>query len=164
MRVRPSRFLTAGSPAPNSTRNITALIARTALRVRLWAARNASSSHCLSLQQSDIDSTRRFDCQFYSLAVRSRKQKHSVLVPVVGIRKVLMGMSQRPVAVQVRMLHSRRHRVGVVVQVVLVVDVRVLVLDGFVPMTMRVPFGQMQPHAGSHERAGRGELWRQRIT
>lgn len=88
----------------------------------------------------------------------AKENKRSVLVPVVGIRKVVMGMSQRLVAVWVRMLRSGRHWLGVVMPVVVVVNVRVLVFDGFVPMAVRVPFGQMQPYAGCHERACTGKL------
>ena len=62
------------------------------------------------------------------------------------------------------MLRSGRQGLGVVVLVVVVVDVCVLVLDRFVPMAVRVPYGQMQPYAGCHERACTGKLWRQRIA
>jgi hypothetical protein len=85
-----------------------------------------------------------------------------VLVPVMGIWKVLMRIGQRLVAAPVRMLRSERD--GLIVPVVVVVDVRVLVLDRLVPMAMRVPFRQMQPYASCHEGACKGKLYRQLIA
>ncbi len=64
--------------------------------------------------------------------------------------------SVMPVPVRMRLGHAAF--VGVLMM--WVVDVAVLVLERLVRMVMLMAFGQMQPEAKSHQRAGEDELGR----
>ena len=82
----------------------------------------------------------------------------SVIVPVVRVRVMRMRVGEAIVPVAVGMTYAGRHRPGVGMAMVLVVLVLVRVLDGLVRMHVRVPLGEMQPHAPGHESRSEGEV------
>lgn len=83
-----------------------------------------------------------------------------MLMPMMRIRKVLMAVRHRLVAVPVHMLayRARTVRVHVHVLMVLIVYVLMAVLENFVRVFMTMRFGQMQPHANAHKYAGNQQL------
>ena len=76
---------------------------------------------------------------------------------VVRIRVMGMRMHQTFVPVLVRMTHARLDPLGMVVAMMLVMVVLVRVLDGLVRMRVRMPLGEMQPHAPCHQRRSSAE-------
>ena len=76
---------------------------------------------------------------------------------VVDIRIVRMAMGQRGVGVLVRVRFAPVPVEIVYVLVMFVVHVAVGMRDRLVRMQMLVAFGQVQPHAGSHQRRGQPE-------
>ena len=76
----------------------------------------------------------------------------SVPVPVMGIGHVRVLMAKRQVPMHMAVL-SRGHGVVVVIVMAVAVPVCVLVLQRFVGMLMTVGLGQVQHHAGQHQRA-----------
>jgi len=79
-----------------------------------------------------------------------------VLVAVMKVRVVRMAVPEPVVPVPVRMRLGDHAFVGVLMMGI--VDVAVFVLDRLVRVGMLMAFGQMQPEAKSHQRAGEGEL------
>lgn len=73
-------------------------------------------------------------------------------MPMVRIGHVGMGVFQRAVAVPVA-VRTSRHWVMAVRVVVIVMGVRVLVLQRFMPVAVFVPLSQVQHHAANHEHA-----------
>ena len=84
-------------------------------------------------------------------------------VAVMAVRHVRVGVAQRPVDVAVAVRLPRRIGRGVGVAMVLVMSMAMLVLDRFMLMFVLVPLRQMQPHARTHEQAGRQQGRRQRL-
>ncbi len=78
----------------------------------------------------------------------------------IGI--VRMPVPERLMPVPVRMRLACRGFVAVLMMVV--VHMTVLVLDRLVRGVVLVAFGQMQPEAKSHQRAGEDELGRDRFA
>jgi hypothetical protein len=81
-----------------------------------------------------------------------------MLMPVMDVRKMGMRVTDRHVAVLVRMRSTNRNTAFVLVLMMSIVNVLVLVFDGFVRMCVFVILGQMQPDARSHE-CRRGYQW-----
>ena len=73
-----------------------------------------------------------------------------MLVSVMRIREVGMRMSHRRVTMPVSMRNIVRHRLVVLMLVMLIVNVLMLVLERFVRVLVFVMFGQMQPNARRH--------------
>ena len=78
-------------------------------------------------------------------------------VGVVGV-----GMAPSVVAMRVRMW--LRHRSCVIMQMMLVVDVAVLVLQGLMFVRVRVSLRQMQPQTDAHQTSGEQQLRRHRFV
>ena len=78
----------------------------------------------------------------------------SVMVPMVQIREVGVGMTERRVHVGMAMRLPEWGPRHVGVLVVLVVDVRVRVLERLVLVFVVVPLGEVKPHPGGHEDRG----------
>jgi hypothetical protein len=72
-------------------------------------------------------------------------------VPVVQVRIVRMLMREDAVAVFVRVGLRSVPRKIVLMPVMCVVDVRVRVSECFVPVLVRMAFGQVERNAGSHQ-------------
>jgi hypothetical protein len=85
-----------------------------------------------------------------------------MFVAVMKVWIVHMPVPERLMPVPVRMRLGHRAFVGVLMM--LVVHMPVLVLDRLVRVVMLMAFGQMQPEAKSHQRAGADELNRERLT
>lgn len=68
-----------------------------------------------------------------------------------------MRVGQTFVPVLMRMALARLEPRGMVVAMMLVMLVLVRVLEGLVRMPVRVPLGEMQPHAPRHQHRGDGE-------
>ena len=81
-------------------------------------------------------------------------------MPVVNIRKVRVPMHQCVVRVTMRVRLRSVPRKIVPMPVVLVMPMRVLVRHDFVDVQVVVTLGEMQVHAGGHQRAGDGQLQR----
>ena len=73
---------------------------------------------------------------------------------MMRIGKVRMRMSERVMAVRVRMASAGRNGIGVVMLVMRVVLMFMLVLDRIMGVVVRMTFGQVQPHSPRHQRAG----------
>ena len=73
-----------------------------------------------------------------------------------------MPVPKRLMPVPVRM--RLRHRPFVGMLMVFVVDMAMFVLDRLVRMVMAMPFGQMEPEAERHKRAGDDQLSRHRLA
>jgi len=71
-------------------------------------------------------------------------------MPVVSVREVRMRVDQRFVPVPVAMFGAGRHRIVMVVQVVLVVDMFVAVFQLLVLMSVLMALGLMQPRTQRH--------------
>ena len=84
----------------------------------------------------------------------------SVPVTVVCIGKMRMGMHRRLVNVRVLMRNVCRFSLCMGMLMVRVMFVHMLVLDRRMSMSVIVPFGEMQPHAGPHQHAGERQLHR----
>src|SRR5262249_58255270 len=76
---------------------------------------------------------------------------------VVRVWVVWMRVDQRFVPVLMRMAHAGLDPLGMAVAMMLVMLVLVRVLDGLVRMPVRVPLGEVQPHAPCHQRRGDAE-------
>jgi hypothetical protein len=85
-----------------------------------------------------------------------------VFVAMMEVRIVRMPVPEPVMPMPVRMRLARRPFVGVLMM--LVVDVAMFVLDRFVRMIMLMAFGQMQPEAERHKRAGDDQLNRDRLV
>ncbi len=85
-----------------------------------------------------------------------------MFVAVMEIWVVRMPVAKRLMPVPVRMRLGHRAFVGVLMM--WIVDVAVFVLDRLVRVVVLVAFGQMQPEAKSHQRAGEDELHRDRLA
>ena len=85
-------------------------------------------------------------------------------VLVVQVWKVRMLVREACMLVTVRVGLADWVLGSVPVFVMLVVNVRVLVLHGFMHMLMFVPLGQVQVNANRHEHSGKDEFRRNRIT
>lgn len=70
---------------------------------------------------------------------------------MMQVRRMGMIMANRFVCMQMTM-HASRHRSVGVVMVAVVVAMGVLMLQGIVLVFMLVPLGNVQQHAGDHER------------
>ena len=79
-----------------------------------------------------------------------------VLVAMMEVRVVRMPVPEPVMPMPVRMRLGRRPLVDVLMM--LVVDMPVFVFDRLVRMVMLVAFGQMQPDAERHKRAGDDQL------
>lgn len=75
-------------------------------------------------------------------------------MPMVSVREVRMRMSQRLMAMPVRVSHSGWHPLFVHVLVMLVMCVLMLMLDELMRVQVIVLLRQMQPYAKSHEQPG----------
>jgi ABC-type multidrug transport system fused ATPase/permease subunit len=73
-------------------------------------------------------------------------------MPMVGIREVRVRVSQRLMAMPMRVPHSGWYTLLMRVLMMLVMFVLMLMLDWPVRVQMTVLFRQMQPHAERHER------------
>ena len=81
---------------------------------------------------------------------------------MMEVRVVRVAVSQPVVPVAVRMRLRRRTLMGVLMMGV--VDMIMFVLDRLVCVIMLMAFGQMQPEAKRHQRAGDDELSRERLA
>ena len=101
-----------------------------------------------------------FGCPLRLSKIRARGLL--VFVAVMKVRVVRMPVPERlmPVPVCMRLGHCA----FVAVLMMRVVDVAVLVLGRLVRVVMLMAFGQMQPEAKSHQRAGEDELNRDRLV
>lgn len=79
------------------------------------------------------------------------------------VGKMRVRVNQPGMAVAMRVRLAGRIVRGVVVAVMRVVHVPVLVLHRLMDVLVRVPLGQVQPHARAHEQAGGAELPRHRF-
>ena len=73
-------------------------------------------------------------------------------VLVVNVRVVLVFVSHRRVAMPVGVLAFSDDAIFVQVLMMLVMDMFMAVLQEFVGVGMAVPFGQVEPHAETHQR------------
>ena len=85
-----------------------------------------------------------------------------VFVAMMEVGVVRVPVPQPVVPVPVRMRLRRRTFMGVLMMVV--VDMTMFVLDRLVRVIMLMAFGQMQPEAKRHQRAGDDELSRERLA
>src|ERR1700734_1255974 len=81
---------------------------------------------------------------------------------MMQVRVVRMPVPQPVMPVPVRMRLAHRPLVGMLMM--MVVDMAVLVLDRFVRVVVLMVFGQMQPEAERHQRAGDDQLNRDRLV
>ena len=81
---------------------------------------------------------------------------------MVDVRVMRMLVSQRFMPVPVRMRLGHRPLVHMAMMVV--VDVAVLMLDRLMRVVVLMAFGQMQPEAKRHQRAGEDKLSRERLA
>ncbi len=120
--------------------------------------------------------SRRIDPNLRSVAAESvanvddRRQIPStvlVRVPVMNVRIVRVRVHHRLVPVRMRVrtrvAHGRIVRT-MGVPVMLVVDVRMRVVHRFVRVLVGVPLGDVEPHAGRHQRTANHQSERQRIA
>jgi len=73
---------------------------------------------------------------------------------MMQVRVVRVSVGDRGMPVRVRVRLGAVPRKVVVVPVMLVVHVPVRMLQRFVRVRVLVPLGQVQPHAGAHQRRG----------
>jgi hypothetical protein len=85
-----------------------------------------------------------------------------VFVAVMKVWIVRMPVPQSVMPMPVRMRLGDHAFVRVLMMGI--VDMAMFVLDRFVHVIMLMAFGQMQPEAKSHQRAGEGELSHERLT
>ena len=85
-----------------------------------------------------------------------------VFVAVMKVWIVRMPVPESVMPVPVRMRLGDHAFVGVLMM--WIVDMAVFVLDRLVRVVVLMAFGQMQPEAKSHQRAGEDELSRERIA
>src|SRR5262249_9189054 len=87
------------------------------------------------------------------------KSSRSNLMPVnvMAVRRVPMGVPQRGVLMPMGVRLPDRVARPMVMSMMLVVHVRMRVAHRLVRVLMLMPFGDMEPHAQSHQGAGRQE-------
>ena len=85
-----------------------------------------------------------------------------VFVAVMKVRIVRMSVPEPVMPVPVGMRLGDHAFVGVLMM--WIVDMAVFVLDRLVRVVVLMAFGQMQPEAKGHERAGEDELSRERLA
>lgn len=73
---------------------------------------------------------------------------------MMGVREVAVLMRQRLVKVRVRMGTAGQNRFLMLVLMMVVMNVRVIVLDGVVCMEVAMPLGQVEDDSQGHEAAG----------
>ena len=75
-----------------------------------------------------------------------------MLVPVMQVRRVRVQIRQRLVFVDVRVRRGSIPVKSVCMLVMQIVPVRVRVREPVMDMRVRMPFGEVQPHANAHQR------------
>ena len=79
----------------------------------------------------------------------------SMVVAMMGVGKVGVGVSDRVVAMPMRVARAGTRCVRMIMLVVNVVFMLVFVLDGFMRVLVLVMLGKVQPYAPRHQRARR---------
>lgn len=84
-------------------------------------------------------------------------------MPMMRVRKVLMRVGDRLMAVAVPVTRPCSGLMMVLMLMVLIVHVLMVVLDCLVRMLVGMSLCQMQPHTQRHERSGNEELGGNRL-
>ena len=88
---------------------------------------------------------------------------HSVRMPVVLVREVLVGVGQRLMPMAMRVA-GRMHLAGGMVIMVRVVFMLVLVLQRFMSVRVPMPLAEVQPNAQRHQHTGDEQGWSHRLA